>query len=57
LPGVQAFELPRGAADPLDLLKVDDLEERLARREVAIQRPDADVGAAGDALQRGVRAL
>ena len=54
---VQAFKLPRGAADPLDLLYVDGLEERLARREVAIQRADADVGASGDPLQRGVLPL
>jgi hypothetical protein len=51
LPGVQSFELPRGAADALDLLEVDGLEQRLAGREVAIQRSDADVGASRDALQ------
>ena len=54
---MEAGELLRGAADPLDLLDVDGLEQRLAGREVAIERADADIGAPGDALQRGVLAL
>ena len=40
------------AADRLDLVEVDGLEQVLARREVAIEGADADLRAAGDVLER-----
>jgi len=57
LPRRQAGEVVRGAADRLDLVEVDGLEQVLARGEVAVQRADADLGAAGDVLERGGRAV
>ena len=41
----------------VDVLGEDHLDERLARREVAVERPDPDARAAGDLLERRVRAL
>src|SRR3954465_12239332 len=40
------------AADLLDLVDVERLEQRLAVGEVAVQRADPDAGAARDLLQR-----
>jgi hypothetical protein len=37
----------------LDLVDVDRLEQVLARREMAVQRADPDLGAARDVLERG----
>ena len=46
-----------GEIDELvDLVAVDGLEQRLARREMAIERADADPGRAGHRLEAGVRA-
>ena len=51
--GSSSRELARAARQRLDLVDVDGLHEVGARREVAVQRPDADAGAAGDVLERG----
>ena len=39
------------------MLLVDHLDQRLARREVPVERPDPDPGPAGDLLERRLRAL
>jgi hypothetical protein len=44
-------EAVRPVADRLDLVDVDRLEQGAPVREAAVQRADADAGAAGDLLQ------
>ena len=45
-----------GEIDKLvDLAAVDSLEQRLARREMAIERADADPGGAGHGLEARIR--
>ena len=44
-------------ADRLDFVEVDRFEQVLAGREVAVERPDPDPGAAGDVLERRAGAL
>src|SRR3954466_12263367 len=54
LPGVgRVGLLGGGATDLLPLLEVERLHERLPVGEVAVERPDADPGAARDLLERG----
>src|SRR4051795_3428164 len=54
LPGVgRVGLLGGGATDLLDLLEVERLHERLPVGEVAVERADADPGAARDLLERG----
>src|SRR5262245_1416844 len=50
-------QLAGGAAQQVDLVAVRRLDERGARREVTVERADADAGAPRDVLQRGVRAV
>jgi hypothetical protein len=57
VPGLEVAEVVGLAAHLLDLVDVDGLQERLARREVAVQRADADTCATRDVLQRGGRAV
>ena len=40
----------------VDLMAIDSLEQRLARREMPIERADPDAGLARDRLQAGLRA-
>jgi hypothetical protein len=51
-----AFQLFRQLAELLYLASIDGLEQRLAGREVAIKRPDADPGSSCHRLQTCVRA-
>ena len=57
VPGLQVGEVGGRAADGLDLVEVDGLEQVLARREVAVERADADLRAPRDVLERGRRAV
>src|SRR5204863_3245057 len=50
-PGVGGVELRGRAADLFDLIDIESLQQRLAIRKVAVERPDADVGAARDLLE------
>ena len=52
LPRVVALVLRRRAADLLDLLEVEGLQQRLPVGEVAVERADPDAGAARDLLER-----
>src|SRR3954462_11568154 len=53
VPRLEGRELLGASRDRLDLVDVDRLHEVRAGREVAVERPDADAGAAGDVLERG----
>ncbi len=53
LPGRQVFVALDGAADVLDALQIDGFEQVLASGEVAVERADADAGAARDLLEGG----
>jgi hypothetical protein len=46
-----------GADERLDLADVDGLDQVVAGREVAVQRADADLRAAGDVLERRIGAV
>ena len=48
--------LPGKLGQLVDLAAIDRLEQGLARREVAVERADADAGPPGDGLQARVRA-
>src|SRR5689334_24584942 len=52
LPRLLVAQVGGRAAERVDLLDVDGLDQVGARREVPVQRPDADVRAARDLLQR-----
>ena len=49
------LQLFRKFDELLDLAAIDGLEQRLARREMAVERADADPGASRHRLQAGVR--
>ena len=53
IPWRESVELGRRAAQIVDLVDVDGLEQGLPAGEVAIQGADPNLGAAGDLLQRG----
>ncbi len=52
IPRRQRREVIRRARHRLDLVDVDGLEERLARWEVPVKRPDSDPGPLGHVLER-----
>ena len=49
-------ELVRPLAEDVDLVAIDRLHQRLARREVSIEGADADARISGDVLERDVGA-
>src|SRR5262249_39718782 len=51
-----ALQLLCEFAELLDLAPIDGLEQRLARREVTIERTDTDTGPLGDRFKTRVRA-
>jgi hypothetical protein len=53
LPGLELREFGGAARQRLDLVHVDGPHEVGPRREVPIQRADADAGTTGDVLERG----
>ena len=52
VPGLEVGKAGGRAADGLDLVEVDGLEQMLARREVPVERADADLRPPGDVLER-----
>ena len=48
-------QLPRKLAELIHLVAVNGLEQGLARREVAVERPNPDPGRPSDGLEAGVR--
>ena len=57
-PGVLGSRRLLGQPDDLaDVLGVDRLDQRVARRKVAVERPDPDTGAARDLLERCLGAV
>ena len=53
VPRRESLELRPGAAQAVDLVDIDRLEQGLAVREIAVQGSDAHLGATGNLLQRG----